>query len=180
MNGRVLAALAGLGLLLVAAPAGRVDATGRGPRDPGPALLWPLARFVLTQGFGCTDLELEPAAPACPSGHLHSGLDLAAPAGTPVRAAAGAVVVLSRADAGGYGRHLVLDHGGGVTTLYGHLLSVAVREGDLVAGGQAIAEVGSTGNSTGPHLHFEVRFGGRPVDPEPQLPARHPTSGGIQ
>lgn len=179
MSTRLLVALVvGAGLLLTAAPGGRTSASGTAPAAP--ALVWPVARFVLTQGFGCTDLVLEPPEPACPSGHFHSGLDLAAPSGALVRAAAAGVVVLSRADAGGYGLHLVLDHGGGLTTLYGHLLSVAVREGDLVAGGQAIAEVGSTGNSTGPHLHFEVRAGGRPADPEPRLPARHPTSGGIQ
>ena len=179
MNVRLLAALVvGAGLLLAAAPAGRASETT--PEAAGATFVWPASRFVLTQGFGCTDLALEPVEPACPSGHFHSGLDLAAPAGTLVRAAATGVVVLSRVDAGGYGVHLVLDHGGGLTTLYGHLLSVAVREGDLVAGGQAIAAVGSTGSSTGPHLHFEVRAGGRPVDPEPRLPARHPTSGGIQ
>ena len=169
--------LAGVGLLLAAAPGGRAGA-GAGPGAS--ALLWPVSRFVLTQGFGCTEVALEPAAPACPGGHFHSGLDLAAPAGTAVRAAAGGVVVLSHADAGGYGLHLVLDHGGGLTTLYGHLLSTAVRHGDLVGAGQVIGAVGSTGNSTGPHLHFEVRAAGQPVDPGSRLPAHYPSPGGIQ
>jgi murein DD-endopeptidase MepM/ murein hydrolase activator NlpD len=131
-------------------------------------LALPVAGAVVSQPYGCTSLAIEPVSRVCPQGHFHSGIDLAAAAGTPVRAAlAGrASVALS---AGGYGLHVVLDHGGGLTTLYAHLSSVLVAGGDLVTAGQVIGEVGSTGNSTGPHLHFEIRRDGLPEDPSPEL-----------
>ena len=136
------------------------------------SLLTPLPGAVRTQGFGCTAFELEPAAPACPGGHFHSGLDLAGPRpGTPVLAAAGGLVAAVASSPGGYGLHVVLDHGHGLTTLYAHLLGTEVAAGELVARAQPIGRLGSTGNSTGAHLHFEVRTGGRPADPELYLPA---------
>jgi len=99
---------------------------------------------------------------------FHSGVDIAAPFGTPIRACkAGKVVIASWQ--GGYGNAVVLDHGGGMGTLYGHQSSMAVSVGQTVSSGQVIGYVGSTGNSTGPHLHFEVRLGGTPVDPVPYL-----------
>jgi len=99
---------------------------------------------------------------------FHTGVDIAAPMGTPIRACkAGKVVIASWQ--GGYGNAVVLDHGGGMGTLYGHQSSMAVSVGQTVASGQVIGYVGSTGNSTGPHLHFEVRLGGTPVDPVPYL-----------
>ena len=67
--------------------------------------------------------------------------------------------------AGDYGKHVVLDHGNGVTSLYGHLLKLYVEKGEHVEKGQVIGLVGSTGRSTGPHLHYEVRVDGKPVDP---------------
>jgi murein DD-endopeptidase MepM/ murein hydrolase activator NlpD len=124
----------------------------------------PVTGAVVSQPFGCTPLQLEPFDRSCPSHHFHSGIDLAAPMGTPVHAALDGVVrvVISP---GGYGLHVVLDSGDGLTTLYGHLQSVDVHDGDEVAAGDAIGRVGSTGNSTGPHLHFEVRRDGIPEDP---------------
>jgi murein DD-endopeptidase MepM/ murein hydrolase activator NlpD len=99
---------------------------------------------------------------------FHSGVDMAASFGTPIRACkAGKVVVASVQ--GGYGNAVVIDHGGGMGTLYGHQSSMAVVVGQNVAAGTIIGYVGSTGNSTGPHLHFEVRLGGTPVDPVPYL-----------
>lgn len=95
---------------------------------------------------------------------FHKGVDIAAPMGTPVRAAA-AGMVLRAGPCGTYGRIIELDHGGGLTTLYAHCSRVLVKPGDTVRAGQKIAEVGSTGLSTGPHLHFEVSAGGKPVDP---------------
>jgi murein DD-endopeptidase MepM/ murein hydrolase activator NlpD len=132
----------------------------------------PLPGAVLTQPFGCTPVTFEPADPTCPSGHVHTGLDLAAPAGSPVRAAAaGRATVLW--NPAGYGLYLKIEHGGGVQTLYGHLSAASVEDGAEVQPGQEVGLVGSTGLSTGPHLHFEVRRGGRPVDPTPFLPAGH-------
>jgi murein DD-endopeptidase MepM/ murein hydrolase activator NlpD len=94
----------------------------------------------------------------------HDGLDVAAPAGTPIRAPAGGTV-RATGPRGGYGNAIEIDHGGGMTTLYGHASEVRVRPGDRILPGQEIGLVGSTGRSTGPHLHFEVRMGGKPVNP---------------
>jgi len=99
---------------------------------------------------------------------VHTGVDIAAPMGTPIRACKAGRVVIAGWQ-GGYGNAVVLDHGGGMGTLYGHQSSMAVSAGQTVASGQVIGYVGSTGNSTGPHLHFEVRLGGTPVDPMPYL-----------
>lgn len=95
---------------------------------------------------------------------FHQGVDIAAPRGTPVVAASGGRVLF--ADwYGGYGKLVVLDHGQGLSSLYGHLSVILVRPGQTVARGQVIGRVGSTGYSTGPHLHYEIRQHGRPVDP---------------
>jgi murein DD-endopeptidase MepM/ murein hydrolase activator NlpD len=96
---------------------------------------------------------------------FHSGVDLVAPSGTTVRAARAGRVQSAGWDAGGYGRHVVIDHGGGVTSWYAHLSAIAVRPGEAVATGTPIGRVGSTGRATGPHLHFEVRVGGAATDP---------------
>lgn len=96
----------------------------------------------------------------------HTGIDLSGAAGAPIFAtAAGEVVVAG--DEGGYGRTVAIDHGGGVITLYAHQSAIAVGVGDQLAGGDLVGYVGSTGYSTGPHLHFELRLDGRPVDPLP-------------
>lgn len=94
----------------------------------------------------------------------HSGIDIGVDEGTPVHAADGGVVVWS-GWMGGYGYAVVIDHGNGISTLYGHNSELAVDEGQSVAKGQVISYAGSTGNSTGPHVHFEVRVNGDPVDP---------------
>jgi murein DD-endopeptidase MepM/ murein hydrolase activator NlpD len=95
---------------------------------------------------------------------LHTGVDLSASSGTPIHAAGDGAVVFS-GRWGGYGNCVILDHGGGTATLYGHCSRLAVSAGQSVTQGQTIAYVGSTGLSTGPHLHFEVRRDGHPVDP---------------
>lgn len=137
------------------APTGGVD---------GP-LQRPVNGAVITQGFGCTAFAAEPVDLACPQRHFHSGVDLAAPLGTPVRAANAGVVHTVRSPTG-YGLHIyVTAPNGGLRTLYGHLSGFNAGEGDVVAAGEVIGALGSTGNSTGPHLHFEVQRGDVAEDP---------------
>jgi murein DD-endopeptidase MepM/ murein hydrolase activator NlpD len=137
---------------------------------------WPLDG-ALTQGFGCTSYPFEPYEPSCPSKHFHSGLDIAADYGTPVHAADGGIVhnfTMGCSWGGGlcgYGRYVIIVHAGGFTTLYGHLSSWAVGDGVQVDKDTVIGYEGSTGNSTGPHVHFEIDLAGMPVDPLAYLPA---------
>jgi murein DD-endopeptidase MepM/ murein hydrolase activator NlpD len=137
-------------------------------------LLWPIPHATISQRFGPTGYVLEAAYAGFP--HFHTGVDLAVPLGTPVFAAADGVVVLARpmTDTSGalvgYGNYVVIQHDAGLKTLYGHLLTIGVKEGDVVKRGQLIGLVGSTGNSTGPHMHFEVRIDDSPVDPMQMLP----------
>lgn len=98
--------------------------------------------------------------------HFHTGVDIAASRGTPVRAADEGTVLFA-GWYGGYGKLVVIDHGQGVSTLYGHLSEILVTAGQRVARNHLIGKVGSTGYSTGPHLHFEVRRNGKPIDPLP-------------
>lgn len=98
----------------------------------------------------------------------HSGIDIGVDYGTPVQAAAGGTVV-EAAWISGYGYSVIIDHGNGLSTLYGHNQELAVSAGQQVSRGQVIAYAGSTGNSTGPHVHFEVRSSGEPVDPNGYL-----------
>ena len=97
-------------------------------------------------------------------GRMHEGIDIAVPTGSPVVASA-AGRVIHAGWMGGYGNLVVIDHGGGIATAYGHNSSIAVGYGSSVSQGQLIAYAGSTGNSTGPHVHFEVRVNGAPVEP---------------
>ena len=152
----------GTGLALVnhALPAGKTIA--------GLKLSWPMVSFEITQPFGPTSFALEP--PLGQYRHFHTGVDLSAPLGTPVMAAADGVVVAVGHGASGYGNFVVIAHGGGIATLYGHLLDTSVSVGQTVARGQVIGLEGSTGFSTGPHLHFELRVYEQVTDPMPYLP----------
>lgn len=103
----------------------------------------------------------------------HKGQDISAPTGTPVNATADGVIVIARW-VRGYGNGIYIDHGNGITTRYGHLSRIDVVEGQTVKRGEHLGLVGSTGRSTGPHLHYEVRIDGQPTSPIPYLPSVAP------
>ena len=129
-------------------------AAAQGASDSTPSaagLIWPVSGPV-TSPFGIR------------WGRLHAGIDIAAPSGTPIHAAAAGTVVLA-SWTGGYGNYTCIDHGGGLATCYGHQSAYAVSSGAHVSQGQVIGYVGNTGHSFGSHLHFEVRINGNPVDP---------------
>lgn len=122
----------------------------------------PINGYRVVSPFGVRQLPWEGA------GRLHAGVDIAAPYGSPVFAAADGIVVAAGVN-GGYGRFVQLRHAGGLTTLYAHLSTWSARltPGAMVPAGEQIAQVGSTGSSTGAHLHFEIRDGGgHPLNPE--------------
>ena len=123
--------------------------------DLGISLIKPIASgYTITSRFGQRR-----------SG-THTGLDIAAPRGTNIHAAASGTVVTSGWSNYGYGYHVVISHGNGVYTLYGHCDDLYVNVGDVVNQGDTIAAVGSTGNSTGPHLHLEIRVNGQKLNPQ--------------
>jgi murein DD-endopeptidase MepM/ murein hydrolase activator NlpD len=122
----------------------------------------PIPTASLVSPFG---MRIDPIAGSVA---FHAGLDFAADAGKPITAAGPGMVVVA-GDCGGYGNCVVIDHGTSLATLYGHQSQLLVRVGDTVAEGDVIGLVGSTGISTGPHLHLEVRLRGAPVDPVPTL-----------
>jgi murein DD-endopeptidase MepM/ murein hydrolase activator NlpD len=122
-------------------------------------LRWPLAAAVaVASPFGARD------------GRPHEGIDLPVPIGTPVLAAAGGRVVYAGDGIRGYGNLVVLEHAGGLLTVYAHNSELLVRPGDVVAAGARVALSGQSGHATGPHLHFEVRQGQIPRDPMQYLP----------
>lgn len=127
---------------------------------PG-ALAWPVSGTI-TSPFGYR------RNPFGGGMEFHQGLDIAAPMGTTITAAASGTVI-SAGWYGGYGNYILIDHGGGMATGYGHCSQIFVSVGQQVQKGQAIGAVGSTGASTGPHVHFEVRIHGKPVDPAAYL-----------
>jgi murein DD-endopeptidase MepM/ murein hydrolase activator NlpD len=96
---------------------------------------------------------------------FHTGVDISAPTGTPVKATAAGMVIEARYTSGGYGRLVVIDHGGGYQTYYAHLSRLSVQMGQEVRRGESVGTVGSSGRTTAPHLHYEVRMRGNPVDP---------------
>jgi murein DD-endopeptidase MepM/ murein hydrolase activator NlpD len=135
--------------------------------------IWPEPEAQISQGFGPTTYWFEPAYAGYP--HFHTGIDLVEPLGSPVLAADDGVVALVGSGTTGYGNFVVIAHAGGLDTLYGHLSAALVAPGQTVQQGQTIGLEGSTGNSTGPHLHFELRIDQKPVDPSPYLPPGAPS-----
>jgi murein DD-endopeptidase MepM/ murein hydrolase activator NlpD len=133
--------------------AAQANRQGGGPTStPSSAgLIWPVSGPV-TSPFGWR------------WGRLHQGIDIGVGTGTPIKAAASGTIIYCGWESG-YGNLTVIDHGGNLATAYGHQSSIAVACGQQVAQGEVIGYVGSTGHSTGPHLHFEVRINGSPVDP---------------
>ncbi len=119
--------------------------------------IWPV-RGWLTSGFGPR------VSPFTETTQMHEGIDIAGPIGTPILAPAAGVVTRAGQN-GAYGTYLAIDHGYGIQTRYGHLQSIRVKVGERVKRHQPIATLGSTGRSTGPHLHYEVRVSGVPVNP---------------
>ncbi|MEW6446391.1 MAG: M23 family metallopeptidase [Pseudomonadota bacterium] len=122
---------------------------------------FPVQDFTYSDGFGWR------THPVTGQRKLHEGADLSASPGTPVYAPADGVVSFSGYHNGGYGKFVVISHGYGFSTGYGHLQGADVNVGDVVFRGQRIASVGNTGLSTGPHLHYEVRFLDQPLNPRP-------------
>lgn len=137
-------------------------------------LSWPMVGAHITQPFGPSTVLLEPRLGPYP--HFHTGVDLAAPLGTPVLAAADGIVVSVAHTRVGYGNYVMIAHGGGVITLYAHLMDTYVNVGDRVTRGKRIGSEGSTGLSTGPHLHFEVRINDQVTDPMRYLTASPTTA----
>ena len=140
-------------------------------------LIWPLQQGSLTLLFGPCTQVFEP--PAFGYAHFHTGVDIAYNQGSPILAADDGVVVAASSSVlngqlVGYGNYIIVAHRNNFFSLYGHLLGYVVKAGDSVHQGQLLGYEGSTGNSTGPHVHFEYRYGGQPTNPLPYLPPNGP------
>ena len=121
----------------------------------------PVRTAAFTSGFGVRSDPFQARAA------MHPGIDLAGPLGTPIYATADGTVLRAGWNSGGYGNLVEIDHGKGIATRYGHMSAVLVSAGQHITRGQQIGRMGSTGRSTGSHLHYEVRIDGRPVNPIP-------------
>jgi murein DD-endopeptidase MepM/ murein hydrolase activator NlpD len=135
--------------------------------------IWPEPQAQISQPFGPSNFWFEPPYGSYP--HFHTGIDMVEPFGSPVYAADDGVVALVGSSSSGYGNFVVIAHSGGLDTLYGHLSTALVKVGQQVTQSQPIGMEGSSGNSTGAHLHFELRINQRPVDPAPYLPPGAPS-----
>ena len=122
--------------------------------------IWPLPGYSPGSAYGWR------MHPIFHEMRFHAGEDIGAPSGTPILAADSGIATVIPNNGNGYGNYIIINHGGGRTTLYAHMSAFAVSNGQSVTQGQTIGYVGSTGNSTGPHLHFEVRVNGATTDPK--------------
>ena len=135
--------------------------------------IWPEPQGQISQPFGPSTFWFEPPYGGYP--HFHTGIDLVEPFGGPVYAADDGIVALVGSSSSGYGNYVVIAHAGGLDTLYGHLSTSLVSVGQAVTQGTVVGLEGSTGNSTGAHLHFELRINQKPVNPAPYLPPGAPS-----
>ena len=135
--------------------------------------IWPEPQAQISQPFGPSTYWFEPPFGSYP--HFHTGIDLVEPFGSPVFAADDGVVALVGSTSSGYGNYVVIAHSGGLDTLYGHLSTSLVKVGQTVTQGTPVGLEGSTGNSTGAHLHFELRINQTPINPAPYLPPGGPS-----
>ena len=142
-----------------------------GPLTRVLAFVEPVKGYAINSAFGLRRLASEARA------RQHKGVDIAAPTGTTVFVSAEGEVLRTGYDAGGYGRFIEVAHANGMSTLYAHLSRVDVSRGEHVGPGERIGLVGTTGRSTGPHLHFEVRRGGQQVNPVSILGQEFPVEG---
>ena len=140
---------------------------GRDQLIQAQSFAWPLPTGRLSQGYGPTNLRFEP--PFAGFSHFHTGFDIAAPYGSAVISASDGVVIGIGSDSYGYGNYAVIGHPDGSAALYAHLSALSVAPGQMISRGQRVGAEGSSGNSTGPHLHFEVLVDGQAVDPGPFL-----------
>ena len=122
--------------------------------------IWPLPGYTPGSAYGWR------IHPIWGDRRFHAGEDIAAPSGTPILAADSGLATVVPNNGNGYGNYIIINHGGGRTTLYAHMSAFAISNGQSVTQGQVIGYVGSTGNSTGPHLHFETRINGATTDPK--------------
>jgi len=136
--------------------------------------IWPEPQAQISQPFGPSTYWFEPPYGSYP--HFHTGIDLVDSFGSPVLAADDGVVALVGSSSSGYGNYVVIAHSGGLNTLYGHLSTSLVKVGQSVTQGTPVGLEGSTGNSTGAHLHFELRINQSPVNPAPYLPPGAPSA----
>jgi murein DD-endopeptidase MepM/ murein hydrolase activator NlpD len=134
---------------------------------------WPEPKAQISQPFGPSTYWFEPPYGRYP--HFHTGIDLVEPFGSPVYAADDGVVALVGSSSSGYGNYVVIAHSGGLDTLYGHLSTALVKVGQSVTQGMPVGLEGSSGNSTGAHLHFELRINQVPINPAPYLPPGAPS-----
>lgn len=166
LAGRVAAAKAALAqvnseIAQLQAARGRAHSSG--------IFAWPGVQGPITQDFGCTDFAGEPPPPSgysCPGSrpYFHTGIDIGGPYGSEIDATDGGIAYTYPGNYG-YGNHVIIIHQNGFASLYGHMSSFAISSGQGVAKGQRIGYEGSTGFSTGAHLHFEIRLNESPVDP---------------